>query len=167
MHQEWREHFPATDFKGSRVRYARVMMHVGIAIPWWRGKRFRHSWRKHKLQFYVSGKRPIGRVVIKLARCGYRNGHRNLFHGSMITLIMYVPLLIVSGYQENDLRWHVEQQTGWGPTGFRDQLRMRGQLHSSTAKMPAKFQSDWKSVNLNLATTRLQEILQWLRRLSA
>ena len=67
----------------------------------------------------------------------------------------------------NYLEWRVEQQTGWGPTGFRDQLQIRGQLHSSTAKMPAKFQSDWKGVNLNLATSRLQEILQWFRRLSA
>ena len=41
------------------VRYARAVMHVGIANPRWRGKRSRHSWRMHNPQFYVSGKRPM------------------------------------------------------------------------------------------------------------
>ena len=41
------------------VRHARDVMHVGIATPWWRGKRSQHSRRMRNLQFYVSGKRPI------------------------------------------------------------------------------------------------------------
>ena len=35
-------------------------MHVGVAYPWRWEKRSRHSWRKRNLQFYVSGKRPMG-----------------------------------------------------------------------------------------------------------
>ena len=34
-------------------------MHVWIANPWWRGKRYRYSWRMHNPQFYVYGKRPM------------------------------------------------------------------------------------------------------------
>ena len=41
------------------VRYARAVMHVGLAIPRWRRKRSRHSRRMRNPQFYVSGKRPI------------------------------------------------------------------------------------------------------------
>ena len=66
--------FPATDFIGNRwlsgsrhasrhVRHARVLMHVGIANPWWRGKHSRHSWCMRNPQFYVSGKRPMGHML--------------------------------------------------------------------------------------------------------
>ena len=41
------------------VRNARAVMHVGIANPWRRGKRSRHSRRMRNPQFYVSGKRPV------------------------------------------------------------------------------------------------------------
>ena len=41
------------------VREARVVMHVGIAYPWWWGKHSRHSRRMRNPQFYVSGKRPM------------------------------------------------------------------------------------------------------------
>ena len=41
------------------VRQARAVMHVGIAYPWWWGKRSRHSRRMRNPQFYVSGKRPM------------------------------------------------------------------------------------------------------------
>ena len=34
-------------------------MHVGIANPWWRGERFRHSRRMRNPQFYVFDKRTI------------------------------------------------------------------------------------------------------------
>ena len=37
------------------VRHARVVMHVGIAIPWLWVKRSRHSRRMRNSQFYVSG----------------------------------------------------------------------------------------------------------------
>ena len=61
--------FPATDSKGNRyltipacprhVRDARDVMHVGIANPWWLGKRTRNSRHMHNPQAYVSGKRPM------------------------------------------------------------------------------------------------------------
>ena len=38
---------------------ARALMHVGIAIPRWRGKRSRHSRRMLYPQFNMSGKRPM------------------------------------------------------------------------------------------------------------
>ena len=41
------------------MRHARAVMHVGIANPWWRGKRSWHSRRMRNLQFNVSGKRPM------------------------------------------------------------------------------------------------------------
>ena len=46
-------------------------MHVGIANPRSRGKRSRHSRRMRNPQFYVSGKRPIQRI---LAWNNYCNG---------------------------------------------------------------------------------------------
>ena len=41
-------------------------MHVGIANPRLRGKRYRHSRRMRNPQFYVSGKRPMNLATIKL-----------------------------------------------------------------------------------------------------
>ena len=41
------------------MRDARVVMHVRIANPRWRGKRSPHSRRMHNPLFYVCGKRPI------------------------------------------------------------------------------------------------------------
>ena len=38
-------------------------MHVGIAKSWWRGKQSRHSRRMRNPQFYVSGKRPLARLI--------------------------------------------------------------------------------------------------------
>ena len=35
------------------VRHARAVMHVGIANPRWRGKRFRYAGRKRKPKFYL------------------------------------------------------------------------------------------------------------------
>ena len=63
MRREFREHFPhdRCQLKSASYRsrrYARAVMHVGIANPWWRGKRSRHSRRMHNPQIYVSGKRP-------------------------------------------------------------------------------------------------------------
>ena len=40
------------------VRHAHAVIHVGIANPRWRGKRFRHS-KRTRTQFCVSGKRPM------------------------------------------------------------------------------------------------------------
>ena len=40
-------------------------MHVGIANPRLRGKRYRHSRRMRNPQFYVSGKRPMNLATIK------------------------------------------------------------------------------------------------------
>ena len=34
-------------------------------------------------------------------------------------------------------------------------------LDSATAQVPLKFQSDWKSLNANLASLRLHEILRY------
>ena len=42
------------------VRDARAVMHVGIANPLWRGKRFRHSRCTRNPQCYISDKRPMG-----------------------------------------------------------------------------------------------------------
>ena len=48
-------------------------MHVGIADPRWRGKRSRHSWRKHNPQFYVSDKRPIETRDGMVSAGGYKS----------------------------------------------------------------------------------------------
>ena len=58
-----------TDNKRSRnasrhVRHARAVMQVGIANPWWRGKRSRHSRCMRNPQFYISGKRPMPFVML-------------------------------------------------------------------------------------------------------
>ena len=50
-------------YASRHVRHARAVMHVGIAISLWRGKRSRHSRHMRKPQFYVSGKRPITGVL--------------------------------------------------------------------------------------------------------
>ena len=57
------------------VRDARAVMHVGIAIPRWRGKRSRHFRRMRKTQFYVCGKRPMYNLLDNAT-----NGHNT---GSM------------------------------------------------------------------------------------
>ena len=41
------------------VRYARALMHVGIANPRWRGKRSQHSQRMCIPRFFIYDKRPI------------------------------------------------------------------------------------------------------------
>ena len=46
-----------------------AVMHVGIAKPRWRGKRYRHSRRMRNPQFNVSGKRPMGTVSLLMAVC--------------------------------------------------------------------------------------------------
>ena len=46
-------------FKSTRRLNARAVMHVGIAILHWRGKRSRHSRCMRNPHFYVSGKRPM------------------------------------------------------------------------------------------------------------
>ena len=66
--------FPATDFVGTtsqrtrhalwHVRDACAMMHVGIANPRWRGKRFQHSRLMHNPPFYISSKRPIENTTL-------------------------------------------------------------------------------------------------------
>ena len=43
------------------VRHTRVVMHVGIANPRWRGKRTRHSRRVRNPQFYVLARGPLFR----------------------------------------------------------------------------------------------------------
>ena len=65
MRRECRERFPRLRLQRKLLvsmphgTCATPVMHVGIANPWWRGKRSRHSWRMRNPQFYVSGKRPI------------------------------------------------------------------------------------------------------------
>ena len=67
MRRECRERFPRHRLKkkpwsrhaSRHVRHARAVMHVGITIPRWRGKRSRHSRRMRNPQCYVSGKRPM------------------------------------------------------------------------------------------------------------
>ena len=49
-----------TRYASQHVRHARDMMHVGIANPRWRGKRFRHPRRMRNPQLYISSKRPMG-----------------------------------------------------------------------------------------------------------
>ena len=47
-----------------------------------------------------------------------------------------------------------------GSYDFRTALKFDRHLGSAAAEGPVKFQSDWKSLNPNLATSRLHEILQ-------
>ena len=44
-------------------------MHVGVANPWCRGKRSRHSRRMRNPQFYVTGKRPIAYSLELIQSC--------------------------------------------------------------------------------------------------
>ena len=39
-------------------------------------------------------------------------------------------------------------------------LKFDNHLDSATAEVPVEFQSDWESLNLNLAASRIHEILQ-------
>ena len=71
MHRECRERFPRHRFQ-RKLLVSDPGMHHGTCVthvPWcmsriadlrWRGKCSRHSRRMRNLQFYVSGKRPIG-----------------------------------------------------------------------------------------------------------
>ena len=43
---------------------------------------------------------------------------------------------------------------------YRTALKFDRNLGGAAADEPVKFQSDWKSLNTNLATSRLHEILQ-------
>ena len=60
MHREYRGRFP---FPRHRLKRESLVsdpsMRVGIANPWWQGKRSRHSQRMRNPQFYVSDKRPM------------------------------------------------------------------------------------------------------------
>ena len=47
-----------------------------------------------------------------------------------------------------------------GCYNYRTALKLDRHLGSGAAEGPVKFQSDWKSLNPNLATSRLYEILQ-------
>ena len=57
------------------MRHARAVMHVGIANPPWKDIRSRHSRRKGNPQYFVSGKRRIGRGVW-LARYTCKHCHQ-------------------------------------------------------------------------------------------
>ena len=46
-------------YASRHVLHVRAVMHAGIADPWRRGKRSRHSRRMRNAQFFVYGKRPI------------------------------------------------------------------------------------------------------------
>ena len=57
---------------------------------WW-GKRSRHSWRMHNLQFYVSGKRPIGWVA---RACCKMSLNSLILHWSIVAFVYMVVWLI-------------------------------------------------------------------------
>ena len=65
MRRECRELFPRHRLQRKPLvsdpgmRHSRAVMHVGIANPWWWGKRSRHSRCVRYPQFYVHGKRSI------------------------------------------------------------------------------------------------------------
>ena len=65
MRQECWERFPRHRLQRKLLvsywcmHHGSCVMHVGIANPWRRGKRFRHSRRMCNTQFYISGKRPM------------------------------------------------------------------------------------------------------------
>ena len=50
------------------VRHARAVMHVGIANPWWRGKRSQHSRLMRTSQFCLSGMKSMAKVLQDGAR---------------------------------------------------------------------------------------------------
>ena len=65
MHRLFRERFPRPRLQGKPLVSDPCMHHVGIANPWWQGKRSQHSRRMRNPQFYVSGKRPIVQMPVK------------------------------------------------------------------------------------------------------
>ena len=72
--REGRERFPRhrpqrkLQVSDPGMHHTRALVHVGIANPWWRGKRYRHSRRMRNPQFYVSGKRPITYIIANMYR---------------------------------------------------------------------------------------------------
>ena len=62
MHRECWERFPRHWLQRkplvSDPDIHHAVMHVGIANPWWLGKRSRYNWRMRNPQFYLFSKRP-------------------------------------------------------------------------------------------------------------
>ena len=71
------------------VRYARTMMHVGIASSRWRRKGSQHSRRMRNPQFYTSGKRPIWLNWTAFEITRFRSNHVLCF--SLNTVIYSYP----------------------------------------------------------------------------
>ena len=68
-------------------------MHVGIAYPWWRAKRSRHSRRMRKPQFYVSDERPMETCIALVTLIfGCRSWKVT---GSPIVLRIFIMLICV------------------------------------------------------------------------
>ena len=63
------------------VRDARAVMHVGIAYPWWRGKRSRHSRRMRTRNFTYLARGPLIAVLYGTLLCGPDYNNSNLAAG--------------------------------------------------------------------------------------
>ena len=102
--------YPAIAFKGNcqlaiaacsrHVRYARALMHVAIANRWWRGKRFLHSRRVRKPQFYVFCKRLVCAV------CNYVSW-MNISISHYISLSVFAQLISPDEARACVICWHV------------------------------------------------------------
>ena len=80
------------------VHHTRVVMHVEIANPRWRGKRSRHSRRMRNPQFCAAGKRPIPGVL-----CISGNGSMKVLTNSRR---LYKPTVGHQGIAQRDLHIH-------------------------------------------------------------
>ena len=82
------------------VRDARAVMHVGIANPRMRGKRYRHSGRMRNPRFYVFGKRPIGPVMRK----AFPYHHVTMIIFFIFAYISVYPYMFIMEY-DSSLMW--------------------------------------------------------------
>ena len=95
MHRLCREHFshhrlqrkPLVSDTSMHHSTCVTHVHVGIANPWWRGKRSRHSLLMRNPQFYVSVKRPIGTVPTVAAYYGSHTVKINALEKRVVMLI--------------------------------------------------------------------------------
>ena len=82
------------------MRHPRAVIHVGIANLRWQGKNSQHSRRMRNPQFYVSGKRPMSKLITctAVATCviGWDSNRYRLWQSSF-----WLPNFCCSSY-END-----------------------------------------------------------------
>ena len=151
-------------------RYARAVMHVGIAKPRWWEKRSRHSRSMRNPQFYVSVKRPIGRCCRMCKRpiwilwwggtsTRLNAGRFAMYHGftwpvdisTVFQRRLTVPLH-GSKQRTNCLQGDCLTSDGEGISSFSSRIHLKQQLHR--CPLVWRLKRGWRSTSpyLGLAT---------------